>query len=797
MPFHNTYHFVPATGRVPRNGQTSLVDTEDFAAIAGGTSAHPARHDRWVPATHSGRLICRLDLERPTLVGGTQLPPADRNPQGPKRVEPYEATWLDAQGQHHTWTGIPGSSVRGMVSAVAEALSQSSLRILEDRVYSVRVNVREEKALSALGQLVRLSQPAADGSEFELVPVALPTLEQENGRFALPTRWRGVFRDFTWGQVLTSYVDGYEPVAVLGGGKELRLRSDTFLATEQPTSHDPAHPQFYYASLAPAMAFTRSVTEAIDAGLRHGFDPSQPALKVKDARDRHFLLGRRLGHLLTPAQWGQLTPAQQNLHVPGYLRVLGIDGRTDMPTTKKHEIFIPCPKGKPTPRLPVPQHVLKTFEAIGEERARDSDGQHPFALRGIDHWRCQEGDLVYFDIDDNGRISEISISAVWRRKLGDRSTDRMQSAHDFFDAQAPNHLLTPLRADPEDGHPRKGLTPAELLLGVVEERRAEDDVSARGLASRVRVYDAVSFRAPRIAATPITLKTLSSPKPPSPALYFHAETDPTAYIPKGHLDKDSPERHRPNGRKFYLHHPAKGLEGNDPQHWTCRSRAADGRDHLRLSCRPLIPEADNPFWFHLDFDNLSDAELTLLITSLRPGTAHRHKLGLGKSLGLGTVRVEIAGLFLVDRQARYGAKALEQPRYARGWLPGQPTANAQAPAWAARYTREAAAIPSSAGAEDWSTAVDPTSQPWWDPRLIEANALAILNTLGDPTSLQPNTPVHTPLTEQQRQANHADPARTEKETFKWFVANVQPDARKMLPPVEPGQPLPTLPYLPE
>ncbi len=664
MPFHNTYHFVPASGRVSRAGQETRVETINSEDITNGTSGHPARHDRWVPDTYSGRIICRLALERPTLVGGNQRPPMDDNPHAPRFVEPYCTTWRDHQGQEHSWPGIPGSSLRGMIGAVVEAISQSTLRVLENRPYSVRVNVNEGQALSALGRLVRRTTPAADGSQFDLIPVGLPTLEMNHqGNFALPARWYGIFREFTWDQVLTAYVDGYEPVAAPAGrGVQLRLKPGSFLANERPASYDPSHPRFYYASLSLVPFFSQPVTKAWDANLA--------VLRVKQSGNRQFLLGRNLAHILNLEQWSREPEPQRSYYRRGYLRVLGIEDRdSEMPQTKKHEIFIPHPEGKPEPRFPVPQHVLATFLALGEERARDTENRHPFSLSSINHWQCQDGDLFYFNVDDNGTINEISLSAVWRRKLGARGQPVMQSAHDFFDALSPGHLLTPLRAQPMDGNPRQGYTPAELLLGVVEDHKGEGVASARALASRVRFFDAISFQPPRMASHAITLKTLASPKPPSPALYFHSQTNPNTYIPKGSLDKDSPARHRPNGRKFYLHHPNNGLTGNNPDNWECRSRAADGRDHLRLSCQPLLPDPNNPFWFHLDFDNLTDAELTLLITALQPSPNHRHKLGLGKSLGLGTVKVEILGLFLVDRQGRYGPQALDQPRYTQGWLP--------------------------------------------------------------------------------------------------------------------------------
>ncbi len=794
MPeFHNPYHFVPATGRVQRDGDQTPVETVPFDDLAAGASSHPARHDRWVSGTHSGRLICRLTLERPTIVGSEQLLPDDGNPDGPKQVEPYQCVWRDADGADHRGAGFPGSSLRGMIGAVAETISQSTLRVLEDRPYTVRVDVREhEKALSALGRLVSREKPAADGSEFDLVPVALPTLPQApNGTFGLTggeARWRGIFGSFRWDQVLTTYVDGYEEYRAADGSTRVRIKANSFLDNEARISFDPVRPHYYYAHLAPSPLFAHRVQDGIDGELRHGLDSQRPALKVKEAGRMRFLLGRHADTILTEEEWSRQPSVHKNLYTRGYLRVLGIDGRAaDMPPTKKHELFIPDPEDKPRRRIPVPRHVLETFDAIAAERARDSDGQHPFALRGIDHWQCRDGDLVHFDIDNDGRITEIAISAIWRRKLGAKGTSGMQSSYDFFDAQSPGHLLTPLRPEPKDQDQRTELTPAELLLGVVDEGKDVDERSARALASRLRCFDAASLMPPRLAHHPITLKTLSSPKPPSPALYFHPEGAPGQYIAKGSLNSDAEHRHRPNGRKFYLHHPKDGLTGK-PANWDCVSHARDQRDHLRLSCSPLLPDEGNPFWFHLDFDNLSDAELTLLITALRPSDAFRHKLGLGKSLGLGTVRLDIAGLFLVDRQQRYGPDALEQPRYTNGWLPGSGDGK---PAWAIRYPSEAHAA--QASAQDWPRSTDAQSLPWWNSRLIDESALAILTTIGDPNKLQTGAPVCTPLTEQQRQAGGQDPGATETETFKWFEANT--GAQQGLPPVEPGQPLPTLPYL--
>jgi hypothetical protein len=46
------------------------------------------------------------------------------------------------------------------------------------------------------------------------------------------------------------------------------------------------------------------------------------------------------------------------------------------------------------------------------------------------------------------------------------------------------------------------------------------------------------------------------------------------------------------------------------------------------------------FRFRIHFENLSPAELNLLVYTLRPSVQSRYKLGLGRPLGLGTVRLD-------------------------------------------------------------------------------------------------------------------------------------------------------------
>jgi hypothetical protein len=345
--------------------------------------------------------------------------------------------------------------------------------------------------------------------------------------------------------------------------------------------------------------------------------------------------------------------------------------------------------------------------------------------------------------------------------------------HDYF-----KHIDTELVPWSKD---REVLTPAELLFGAVEvnEQGANPD-HGRNLAGRLRFHDALPAQTPvKRLPEPVMLRILASPKLPCPPMYFHLCGQRGGWISKSDLfDKQGNQDLRPNGRKFYLHHPQAQI---DSAFWETRNPKERADNKLR--CQPLA--AGQTFHFHVDFDNLTRAELTLLEHALTPGPGFRHRLGLGKPLGLGSVTVAIAGVFLIDRRRRYGLTALESPacRYAECWRPEQtPRLDAPGadPATRAdgRYAAEWQAVPNG---EPPSKTADPQ-----DTALIDRDTLKILLTLGDTRCLLADTQVHTPLTLAQCQA----PA-SEDETFRWFNDNDK-RGRQALRPVTSGAPLPPL-----
>jgi hypothetical protein len=325
---------------------------------------------------------------------------------------------------------------------------------------------------------------------------------------------------------------------------------------------------------------------------------------------------------------------------------------------------------------------------------------------------------------------------------------------------------------------RQTLSPAELLFGAVEvDDKDERQAHARNLASRVRFYDALPARQPVQRLAPTMLRILDSPKFQRGCcvpMYLHLDGQRGGWLSKDDAFlKYTNEAILPNGRKFYLHHPQ-----HQTKHTAWATAEPHKRANLKLRCEPLA--AGQTFHFHVDFSNLSRAELTLLEHALSPGSRFQHRLGLGKPLGLGSVTLGIEGVFIIDPRRRYSAAALDHPeqRYHRIWRPRHtPSIEQRVADFSSHHGREWAAL-NAAPVPDKPAADE-------DLRLIDPDTLAILLTLGDPAMLVPATAVHTPLTQRQIET------RSEDRTFEWFNHNDK-RGRQALGAIKPGHPLPPL-----
>jgi len=140
-------------------------------------------------------------------------------------------------------------------------------------------------------------------------------------------------------------------------------------------------------------------------------------------------------------------------------------------------------------------------------------------------------------------------------------------------------------------------------------------------AGNVTVQDAVAQ--PGYTTEWFTLAVLSAPKPRHTPFY---STEPKQRTP--------PIR----GRKFYFHRPQGVLT----------RRAKDGQNK---TVEAVMPPAT--FSFEVEYTNLSDADLNLLLFALVLWEDTCHKVGMGKPIGLGSAKIEITEIRQLDYRARY------------------------------------------------------------------------------------------------------------------------------------------------
>lgn len=612
---------------------------------------------------------------------------------------------------------IPGSALRGLISSLVEAASCSTMRVLGDRTFTRRAELGPE-SLSAMGQVVE------EGGVLKLRPLTLSVQEMTHqGEKATRERCRVLLNAYRFDH----------------GAKRTVYSTGTFLDLARPVSGSSSRQEYWYLKL-----------QAAD-------------WHWKPRGDSQFLLGLISDEGPIPqSDWEALDPSQQALYTRGLLFVLGIEepGKAgNLPPDKKHEYFLPFPDdAKKMPLLEIPEAVLERFRSLArasEEIDRGGGGgEYPFLPAGREREKggveVRAGDLVYYGQDDEKRLNHLSFSSTWRRPVEG-------SLYGVLEQRVSPHLV-PLSAQ------RQQLTLAERLFGFVE------DQGKRALAGRLRFAHAlVESERPEDGwyAPPVTLKILAAPKPPSAALYFGN----MGYQGRRQLDL---RKHTPQGRKVYLHHPKKDVEAG------CYA-SSDPGDKRKLKARVRTLRAETRFLFHVDFENLSAEELGHLLYALRPTKEFRHKLGMGKPLGLGTVRIDPLALAWRDREGGYAPDALFAGKYRWIETPVDPGEWGRLPPpLAERYRHEAEA----SGAGDAAPAPGlPRIEALREAvrKRIPERVRYALELLGNPSEV--NHPVTYPLLLDQREGEH----------FQWFVRNdKERELQKAMGPIVPGKELPHL-----
>ena len=134
---------------------------------------------------------------------------------------------------------------------------------------------------------------------------------------------------------------------------------------------------------------------------------------------------------------------------------------------------------------------------------------------------------------------------------------------------------------------------------------------------------------------PCIPETLSGPKPTTFQHYLEQDSDNIKNLK--HYNSDTNIR----GYKLYWH--KSEIKWKKPNEFN---------KNIDTKIKPI--KKDTKFKFRIRFENLSQIELGALLFALKLPHGCAHKIGMGKPIGLGSVKIRPA-LFVSDRQKRYSA----------------------------------------------------------------------------------------------------------------------------------------------
>jgi len=213
-------------------------------------------------------------------------------------------------------------------------------------------------------------------------------------------------------------------------------------------------------------------------------------------------------------------------------------------------------------------------------------------------------------------------------------------------------------ATPHDFVPiemRNDLRPdfADAMFGWVEDNSADGNSPPGQRAGHVFFGDARYVGDANgiwLSDKPVAPHTLASPKPTTFQHYLvqdkQAGHDPDDKVSLAHYGTP-PDETQIRGFKRYWH------RGPSPDILATEKERSLEKQLTRI--RPLKPGVR--FRFRIHFDNLHPAELGALLWALTlPGEAgktYAHKIGMGKPLGMGAVKLSLKSLMITDRRSRY------------------------------------------------------------------------------------------------------------------------------------------------
>ena len=582
---YHPYYFLEIKGSVPRTRE-------------------PVSHGVFLKDRLTGKLRCVLKTEGPVFI--------------PEVNEAFE------RGKHREYRFIriagkpvvPGSTIRGAVSAVYEAITNSCLRVLDDeRRLSWRMDASYDGNLEHYHP-GRVTFEAGNWNIEKMTEARLPFYDADETlrKIASPTRAdTAIARASSRVHDYLAALSPSERTGVLCG----RIPVEVELSkTDRKNPHDtivcsivPGGLKGYLKISGPNVLEVKRFKGPDGARVSPG-ETSPDGCPIPDLRHEEVI---------------QAKIRNKGRQIPVTRRIGKKEDRIIEYIMKKRceRIFLPTAERR---KYNIPPDVRGRYAEL-VQLMKESPQAPPRAFRtfplNLDEYTgLRDGDLVYFRGDDaGGTVMDIVPVRISRRmsiqllgKMVERPFHSCAAQHlqkDAFPAAVPTAVR-----EPETPGRTAGLCPACHLFGTPAYR------------GRVRFGiafldgDAGWYMGPadksNARGNPLTLPVLEAPRP--------AWAMPA---PKS-LDGKPP---RVPGRKFYIHHPSSvdAIRARGPE-----------KGSGNCTVEPLGP--DNRFEFEVDFHNLSAEELGLLVYSIELQEGLGHKLGKGKPLGLGSAVMTVKSI---------------------------------------------------------------------------------------------------------------------------------------------------------
>jgi CRISPR/Cas system CSM-associated protein Csm3 (group 7 of RAMP superfamily) len=342
---------------------------------------------------------------------------------------------------------------------------------------------------------------------------------------------------------------------------------------------------------------------------------------------------------------------------------------------------VTCTKGEPSEidkSYPIDAFAHKRLETLAKERHDKASGELTFdyprwrkKFKGVEYkWpagtdpKLATGQFVFFALDSRStKVTALAWSQLWRT--------RVELKQEKKAVETPMFHKTALTLQDE-------LSATESLFGTVrgsDSRKSEVLNAPNGhdtlaFASRVRfTFAHLESTQAAVLAPAVVLKSLLSPKPPAPAFYFRPRHGDDKYVSKADLAA-KPTEYAFKGRKQYLHALRNGDDVAPLNHLGIASTDAIGArppweshpnhrpaDRFKILVTPV--ERNTVFNFSLDFKNLTQAELESICAALSPTNEFEHKIGMGKPIGLDSIKIEVSKIEVSNRQTRYAVNAFD------------------------------------------------------------------------------------------------------------------------------------------